>query len=256
MANETANLHKKLMIIQAELKAPKGQENSFGHYKYRSCEDILEAVKPLLQKNDTKLVIYDELQNIGDRYYVKATAELSHGTGDKILVSAYAREEETKKGMDASQITGAASSYARKYALNGLFLIDDTKDADSMDNSKSVKSTSTNKEAHSFGISNEKPRYITAKQVELLINKTKWGLKTWDKDEIVGFINQNVGKEFTELTKDEFDEALINLDKAIKSNQVATVVEANKPFEEPDTDGLDQAAVKEALDNDMAGLPY
>lgn len=117
--------------IQKELKAPKGQRNSFGNYNYRSCEDIVEAVKPLLGK--ATLTIADEIIHIGDRYYVKATATLSEGE-KSISVSAFARESEDKKGMDSAQITGATSSYARKYALNGLFAIDDTKDADSMDN--------------------------------------------------------------------------------------------------------------------------
>lgn len=120
---------KKLMYIQQELKTPKGQVNKFGGYKYRSCEDIFEAVKPLLKKVELVLNITDELVQIGERYYVKATAILSDGT-ETITNTAYAREEETKKGMDSSQITGASSSYARKYALNGLFLIDDVKDSD------------------------------------------------------------------------------------------------------------------------------
>ena len=121
----------KLMNIQQELKAPKGQYNSFGKYAYRSCEDILEAVKPLLKKEKVVLTISDELQYIGNRYYIKATATLIDTESDAIISnSAYAREEETKKGMDGSQITGASSSYARKYALNGLFGIDDNKDSD------------------------------------------------------------------------------------------------------------------------------
>lgn len=121
----------KLMNIQQELKAPKGQYNSFGKYAYRSCEDILEAVKPLLKKEKTVLTISDELQYIGNRYYIKATAMLIDTESEAIISnSAYAREEETKKGMDGSQITGASSSYARKYALNGLFGIDDNKDSD------------------------------------------------------------------------------------------------------------------------------
>lgn len=121
----------KLMNIQQELKAPKGQYNSFGKYAYRSCEDILEAVKPLLKKEKVVLTISDELQYIGNRYYIKATATLIDTESEaNISNSAYAREEETKKGMDGSQITGASSSYARKYALNGLFGIDDNKDSD------------------------------------------------------------------------------------------------------------------------------
>ncbi|EON1479160.1 ERF family protein [Escherichia coli] len=120
-------LHKKLWTIQQTLNAPKNQRNNFGGYSYRSAEDILEAVKPLLQ--NITLTLNDEIVLIGDRYYVKATATLSDGE-DAVCVTAYAREEENKKGMDCSQLTGATSSYARKYALNGLFCIDDAKDPD------------------------------------------------------------------------------------------------------------------------------
>lgn len=119
----------KLLEIQHRLKAPKGQYNSFGKYKYRSCEDILEAVKPILNDVGCTLTLSDEIVLIGDRFYVKATALLI-GADTNHQVTAYAREDEDKKGMDGSQITGTASSYARKYALNGLFCIDDTKDAD------------------------------------------------------------------------------------------------------------------------------
>lgn len=122
-----------LQQIQSELKAPKGQFNSFGGYKYRSCEDILEALKPLLAKYQAAVLLSDEIVQLGERWYVKATATLKTKEGD-ISVHAFAREPIAKKGMDESQITGAASSYARKYALNGLFGIDDTKDADTMDN--------------------------------------------------------------------------------------------------------------------------
>ena len=119
-------IYARLAKIQSELKAPKGQVNKFGGYKYRSCEDILTAVKPLL--GGLVLKIDDEVQSIGSRFYIQATASISDGE-QTITSTAIAREEETKKGMDASQITGAASSYARKYALNGLFCIDDTTDA-------------------------------------------------------------------------------------------------------------------------------
>lgn len=126
------NIYEKLLAIQTELKAPKGQYNSFGKYSYRSCEDILEAVKPLCEKNKVVLQLSDKLDYTGNRYYIKATATLTDTEGNQeyIVNTAYAREEEVKKGMDGSQITGTASSYARKYALNGLFCIDDTKDAD------------------------------------------------------------------------------------------------------------------------------
>ena len=122
---------KRLIKVQKELKAPKGQFNSFGKYKYRSCEDILEAVKPLLSANGLAMTITDEVVVADGRFYIKATACVFGEDGNVVANnSAYAREDETKKGMDGSQITGTASSYARKYALNGLFLIDDTKDAD------------------------------------------------------------------------------------------------------------------------------
>ena len=154
------NIYEKLLAIQSELKAPKGQYNSFGKYKYRSCEDILEAVKPICAKHKVVLTLSDEIIVLGEglsqsqiikddaeeqethivtrgqRYYIKATATLynieadANGAIQKVGNTAYAREEENKKGMDGSQITGTASSYARKYALNGLFCIDDTKDAD------------------------------------------------------------------------------------------------------------------------------
>tara|TARA_R110000803_G_scaffold23228_3_gene57195 strand:+ start:4569 stop:5153 length:585 start_codon:yes stop_codon:yes gene_type:complete len=130
------NIHTKLLQIQSTLVAPKGQNNAFGNYKFRSLEDILKAVKPLLNKVGMTLTISDEIKQIADRIYVTATATLTDiGTGQAIEAVASARESLDKKGMDSAQITGAASSYARKYCLNGLFCIDDTKDVDTMDNS-------------------------------------------------------------------------------------------------------------------------
>lgn len=137
------NINEKLANIQATLKAPKGQYNSFGKYHYRSCEDIVEAIKPLLQ--GAILTLSDEMIEVGGRVYVKATASI-HCDGASISVSACAREAETKKGMDDAQITGSASSYARKYALNGLFAIDDTKDADAT-NSHGVQKISATEAA-------------------------------------------------------------------------------------------------------------
>jgi hypothetical protein len=121
---------KNLVSIQNELKAPKSNFNSFGKYRYRSAEDILTGVKPLLQKYSCTMTVSDEIVFIGSRFYIKATVTITDEEGNTESVSAYAREDESKKGMDGSQITGTASSYARKYALNGMFLIDDTKDAD------------------------------------------------------------------------------------------------------------------------------
>ena len=143
------NIYEKLLNIQVELKCNKNQYNSFGKYKYRSCEDILEAVKPICKKYNCTLVLSDTLENIGERYYIKATALLIDTESEddleahSISNTAYAREELEKKGMDGSQITGTASSYARKYALNGLFNIDDTKDADT-DEFKTITESSKN----------------------------------------------------------------------------------------------------------------
>lgn len=121
---------KELITIQSELKAPKSQFNKFGGYKYRKAEDILEAVKPLLNKQKCTLIITDDIVMVGNRIYVKATATIKNEKGECETTTGWAREEETKKGMDGSQITGASSSYARKYALNGLFAIDDNADSD------------------------------------------------------------------------------------------------------------------------------
>lgn len=125
-------INEKLLNIQSELKAPKGQMNNFGNYRYRSCEDILEAVKPLLKKYKLTMRISDDIVEVGGRIYVRANVTITDTEKDFDFVTnmAYARESEAKKGMDESQLTGTASSYARKYALNGMFLIDDTKDAD------------------------------------------------------------------------------------------------------------------------------
>ena len=151
----------KLLNIQQELKAPKNQRNDFGGYNYRSCEDILEAVKPLLKANKCVLTIEDELVNIGERYYIRATATLADAENAEDFYSntAYAREAETKKGMDESQVTGACSSYARKYALNGLFCIDDVKDADA-----------TNTHGKEEAKAEAEVKKASAKQIEL-INK-------------------------------------------------------------------------------------
>ncbi len=145
------NIYEKLINVQAELKAPKGQYNSFGKYKYRSCEDILEAVKPLLKKNGLTLCITDHVEQIGNRFYVVAEAILCDAEDTEgyhqshIRNTAYAREDTEKKGMDGSQITGTASSYARKYCLNGLFLIDDTKDADTDEYTARTRQTGISK---------------------------------------------------------------------------------------------------------------
>src|SRR5690606_3110994 len=134
-------MNDKLIKIQKALKVPKNNTNAFGNYKYRSAEDILESVKPLVHKEGLSLILFDEVVNVGNSNYIKATAQLTGQTDNEISTTeavAYAREALDKKGMDDAQITGSASSYARKYALNGLFAIDDTKDADSQDNTQHV----------------------------------------------------------------------------------------------------------------------
>ena len=134
-----------LAKIQALIKAPKGQFNSFGKYKYRSCEDIVEAVKPVINQLGFYLTLSDEIVQVGDRFYVKATATISNGT-ETYSATAYAREEDTKKGMDGAQVTGSSSSYARKYSLNGLFAIDDTKDSDATNVGKKEEPTDEEKQ--------------------------------------------------------------------------------------------------------------
>lgn len=153
------SLHDQLVKIQKELKAPKSQYNTFGKYNYRSLEDITEAVKPLLDKCIINL--RDEIVMIGDRYYVKATASISDGK-TTIETSAFAREPITKKGMDESQITGATSSYARKYALNGLLAIDDTKDADTMYNKEAAPAPKLNPQNQTCKVHNV-PMFKSAK---------------------------------------------------------------------------------------------
>lgn len=149
-------VYEKLKTVQHQLKAPKGQKNDFGGYRYRSCEDIVEAVKPLLYSNQLVLTLTDEVVEMGSRYYVKSTAKIyDTDSNENLITTAFAREEENKKGQDSAQITGAASSYARKYALNGLFAIDDTKDPDA---TNIVKCTDCGKEITSHG-------KITGKQI-------------------------------------------------------------------------------------------
>lgn len=138
MADKTFT--ERVIAVQSQLKAPKNQWNDFGSYYYRNSEDILEAVKPLLKAEGLLLTITDDIVVLADRYYVKATATLTDGERS-LSNQAFAREEATKKGMDGSQVTGAASSYARKYALNGLLAIDDTKDVDTLNNGKNTGTT-------------------------------------------------------------------------------------------------------------------
>jgi hypothetical protein len=184
------NIHEKLNKIQQELKAPKGRFNSFGKYAYRSCEDILDAVKPLL--NGLTLVVSDEVVFIGNRHYVKATAILTAGEGT-IKAEAFAREPEIQKGMADGQITGATSSYARKYALNGLFAIDDAKDADSQDNSHKEPEKINDSEIAALD------EYITALEV--------------DKRKFLAYME--VGS-LEEITKENYQKAITALKSKVK----------------------------------------
>lgn len=163
------SVYEKLLNVQSELKAPKNQFNSFGKYNYRNCEDILEAVKPIALKYKAVVIVGDSLEMVGNRFYIKSTAEfIDVETGERVIENAYAREEDSKKGMDASQVTGAASSYARKYALNGLLCIDDTKDADTPNKGNGDKedNSSGNKDAqHSEKVNLDEPATQAHKNV-------------------------------------------------------------------------------------------
>lgn len=215
MTNEVdrSDIMKKLQSIQMELKAPKGQYNSFGKYYYRNCEDILEAVKPLCQKYSAVLMISDEIVVIGDRYYVKATATITNleDDGDFIGASAYAREADSKSGMDVSQITGSASSYARKYALNGLFCIDDVKDADDpSQHSKASHDTKCEKQQREM----EKEETEKQKLLYEILNvaKTKNYVEKMPK-----LIKMNYGKESAkELTVGQLNSLLDYLNTEVK----------------------------------------
>ena len=170
-------IKEKLLNIQCELKAPKNQYNSFGDYKYRSCEDILEALKPLLFKYKCVLTISDSIKQVGERYYVVAKVELSDAEkdGGEIISESNAREVDTRAKMDVAQITGTASSYARKYALNGLFLIDDTKDADTDEHKKET------------GEEEKTEKLATEKQIELLKKIAEEQGKTLDEEVVKGW---------------------------------------------------------------------
>ena len=194
------NIYQSLNYIQSNLKAPKGQFNSFGKYHYRSCEDILEGVKPHLKETNTCLVISDDIVTIGDHNYIKATATLYGADGGAIANSAFAKEPLDKKGMDPSQITGATSSYARKYALNGLFCIDDTKDADTdayTANTTQTKSKAKAPETNSIREKRIKEEYLKSITQQM-------GIKQINPKLISEHINKTFNKKTSnELTEDE-----------------------------------------------------
>lgn len=186
-------INTKLLAIQSTLKAPKGQYNSFGKYKYRSAEDILEAVKPLCAEQGCTLTVGDEIVLIGDRFYIKATATLSDcESAGSLCVSAFAREEDVKKGMDASQVTGACSSYARKYALNGLFCIDDTKDADT------DHYTATTTERAMPGFETVTPNTLTYRE-KVMIKGEEMGMTPTDLAQKYGLTRSTTEAQFKEV---------------------------------------------------------
>ena len=198
------NVYFKLMKVQSKLKAPKGQYNSFGKYSYRSCEDILEALKPLLAEVEAIVNVSDEVKLIGDRFYVEATAMfLDCETGDSIVAKAYAREDESKKGMDLAQVTGSVSSYARKYALNGLFAIDDNKDSDATNtHNKDIKPNMT----PVSGLSE-------AQLKRLFAIGNKAGFK---KDVVEATVKKMFGCEPKDMTKDQYSTVCERLEKKVK----------------------------------------
>lgn len=191
------------MKVQCELKAPKKQYNSFGKYKYRSCEDILEAVKPLLAEVKAVIKISDEIFMIGSRIYVKSKASfIDAESGEVVFNTAYAREDETKKGMDGSQITGASSSYARKYALNGLFLIDDTKDADA--------TNKHGKEAQKAPDDMTEVGNTVIDETKIKVIKSKIAKKGIHENSVLQKYKKT---DFSELTVNQWTEAMNLLDK-------------------------------------------
>ena len=200
------NLYQKLLAIQGELKCNKSQYNSFGKYSYRSCEDILEAVKSLLVKYQATIIITDEIKLIGDRYYVEAKVKfIDVVSGQFIENSALAREDENKKGMDLAQVTGSCSSYARKYALNGMFCIDDCKDADATNNGKE-----DNNKSHSQV--DATARKLSDKQLaRLYAIANKAGA---DKDLVKQQVFKKFGKEVKDLSKQEYDIVCNGYEKA------------------------------------------
>ena len=196
------SITEKLMRIQTEIKAPKNLYNSFGKYHYRNAEGICEAVKPYLEKEKCALTLKDEIVEVGGRIYVKATATLVDSESNEVFeASAYAREALEKKGMDDSQITGTASSYARKYALNGLFLLDDTKDADTDEYKQQIEADQKKTEE----VKKSKPTTAHIKTIGLLADK-----KGYSESNICNLYGKN---KFADLTFEEWNEACAKLNK-------------------------------------------
>ena len=210
------NVYLKLVEVQNKLKAPKNQFNKFGNYAYRNCEDILEALKPILAEVKAVVNMSDEVVLVGERYYIKATVKfIDAETGEVVEASAMAREEENKKGMDSSQLTGSTSSYARKYTLNGLFAIDDTKDSDT---------------TNTHGKEDSKSNVITLtdKQLNRMYAIAKVG--GYDKVKVDRLINQKYSKKANEMTKEEYDNVVEGLQKIADVKTKEKFIASEKKF--------------------------
>lgn len=215
------NINEKLLIIQSKLKAPKSQYNSFGKYAYRNAEDILEAVKPLLLETKTVLDISDDVVMVGDRYYIKARVTLSDTEStDLYSVQAFAREEESKKGMDGSQVTGAASSYARKYALNGLFAIDDTKDSDSTNQHGKGETVETRTKTQTKVPNKQKAQPFDVNKMVEVIKATAENLSMTD-EELSDFIDAEYSVKTLEQLSREQGLALLETMKKYPKKEVS-----------------------------------
>lgn len=199
-------IHEKMMKIQTTLKAPKNLFNSFGNYKYRNAEGILEAVKPLLAENKLSMYISDDVQAVNDRVYVKATVSIFDiETGESVMATASAREALNKKGMDDSQITGTASSYARKYALNGIFLLDDTKDADTDENQKERTARANKQE--------QNKEKLDQMKISLVKQKTLLDLCEDEKFDINKILKSYKHKSIKDITEGQYKYIVANKDK-------------------------------------------
>lgn len=201
-------LLQKLLKIQAELKAPKNQYNKFGEFYYRSCEDILSAAKPLCIREGILLYVTDEVKMIGERYYVKATASVTDGE-NTLFAEAYARETESRPKMDAAQLTGSASSYARKYALNGLFCLDDTKDADAMKfeepQKAKTKAKTPTKEEHLKAVAAEaKKQHLNSEDIkQIMMSKYQKSSSSYLTEDEAADLAENFIKYAVEFVQDE-----------------------------------------------------
>lgn len=215
------NIYEKLETIQTKLKAPKNQKNNFGNYNYRSCEDILEAVKPFLKETKTTLILSDEIILIGNRYYVKATANLfdTENENQKIWNSAYARECENKKGMDESQVTGACSSYARKYALNGLFAIDDTKDMDALNDGNRFNQSKVEK-TNTYTSTMQNTKKLVTEHIIDLFNKWVETNKI-DKAIVEQILSKYGFKSINEVDIDNYKKIVNELNNILKKEEIA-----------------------------------